>query len=132
MATVTQTAKPKTAKPMQHYMLHIDPEDFPDRALFRCGRYKASEPRAAALKAATKMRTREDMKGSKHLVMRAMGTKVCSRFEWSTKELENPRVVSKKDKDNNDRAVQYRFAPRVKLVGKFIMDSEPDDEETAE
>ena len=41
-------------------------------------------------------------------------------------------VVSKKDKDNNDRAVQYRFAPRVKLVGKFIMDSEPDDEDTAE
>ena len=125
--TVTET-KPKSVKPVRHFMLHVDPKDCPARGLEKLGRYKGADYRGAALKAATKLRTREDMKDMRHLVMRAMGTKCCSRFEWSMKELDKPRVVAKKDKENNDRQISYRWAPRVKLVERFVMDAEPDDD----
>ena len=80
-------------------------------------------PREAALKAASKLRTRGDMAGTDHFVIRLMGSKQCYRFQWSIKELETPRVVRKKD-----REICYRFNPKVSKVSEFIMDDEVNDE----
>ena len=114
--TVTTLVEPKQKK---HYMLHR-PDTYE-----RLGRYVGKGYREAALKAASKLRTRDDLKGMDHFVMRLMGTKHCSKFEWSIKELETPRVVKKKD-----REIVYRFNPIVRKLSEFTMDDmEPDDSE---
>ena len=120
---MSSTAAPK--KQVKHFMLHVDPIDCPDRGMVRLGRYRGADARAAALKAASKLRVRDDLPGMDHLVVRQMNTKCCSRFAWSIRELDKPRVVAKKDKDGNSRGISYQYAPRVKLVERFIMDSDP-------